>query len=214
MLPRGTIDPWDTLLLGVECIVCRAILHDKEAERAKMPGAAAPMCDDCVRVAMDGFLDHVVAVAIAREGDDGNVVSLMVQRAATNAKLPLHWEDPGGKVEFGESYAAAALREMEEEVGLPRSVQITKVGSMTNSKRKIHVFVGEAPVGWEPTLREGQEAAAWVPVEDRANLAPQLGSVVRVTHFLRRACERGLLRRDVVQVALELEQDADRPVSR
>ena len=51
-------------------------------------------------------------------------------------------------------------------------------------------------------------------MEDRAGLAPQLGSVVRVTHFLRRACERGLLRRGVAQVALELEQDADRPLSR
>jgi 8-oxo-dGTP diphosphatase len=53
----------------------------------------------------------VVAGLITRA--DGRV--LITQRTATQA-LPLQWEFPGGKVEDGESPAAALARELREEI--------------------------------------------------------------------------------------------------
>jgi 8-oxo-dGTP diphosphatase len=53
----------------------------------------------------------VVAGVITRA--DGRV--LITQRTATQS-LPLQWEFPGGKVEDGESPAAALARELREEI--------------------------------------------------------------------------------------------------
>jgi 8-oxo-dGTP diphosphatase len=53
----------------------------------------------------------VVAGLIAR--DDGAI--LITQRREDQA-LPLYWEFPGGKVELGESPAAALARELREEI--------------------------------------------------------------------------------------------------
>ena len=54
----------------------------------------------------------VVAAVIER---DGNV--LICQRKRTDSH-PLKWEFPGGKVETGESSAAALQRELEEELAI------------------------------------------------------------------------------------------------
>ena len=53
----------------------------------------------------------VVCALIAREGR-----VLLAQRPA-DKHLPLKWEFPGGKVESGESPAAAIVREIREELG-------------------------------------------------------------------------------------------------
>lgn len=54
----------------------------------------------------------VVAGLMARDGE-----VLITQRRADQA-LPLQWEFPGGKVEPGESPAAALARELDEEIGV------------------------------------------------------------------------------------------------
>ena len=52
-------------------------------------------------------------------GDDRRI--LITQRRADQA-LPLQWEFPGGKVEPGESPAAALVRELQEELGVTVAV--------------------------------------------------------------------------------------------
>ena len=57
-------------------------------------------------------LKQVVAAVIVR----GSRV-LICQRTATQP-FPLQWEFPGGKVEAGEAWAAALVRELREELGI------------------------------------------------------------------------------------------------
>src|SRR4051812_2166768 len=48
--------------------------------------------------------------------EDGQV--LLVRRSKTDPNRPGDWDYPGGGVESGEDYAAAAARELLEEVGI------------------------------------------------------------------------------------------------
>ncbi|UKT62795.1 8-oxo-dGTP diphosphatase MutT [Pedobacter mucosus] len=56
----------------------------------------------------------LVACAIIKD-DFGNI--LVAQRSA-NMTLPLKWEFPGGKVENGETYEQAIVREIREELSI------------------------------------------------------------------------------------------------
>ncbi|MGL4729194.1 MAG: NUDIX hydrolase, partial [Bosea sp. (in: a-proteobacteria)] len=64
-------------------------------------------------ITQNGIIRPTLAVSLAMFRDDGHVL------IATRTKPPAAhvWSLPGGRVEPGETLAAAALREMEEEVG-------------------------------------------------------------------------------------------------
>ena len=59
----------------------------------------------------------VAAVIPERDGDEGDRRALLMRRALEPRRG--YWTPPGGFVELGESTEEAALRESEEEVGLP-----------------------------------------------------------------------------------------------
>ncbi len=60
------------------------------------------------------------AVAVVLLADhEGRACFLITRRAATLSKHRGQWALPGGRIDRGESATGAALRELEEEVGLP-----------------------------------------------------------------------------------------------
>ena len=61
---------------------------------------------------------HIALALIWREGE-----VLVARRRADAEHLPGCWEFPGGKVELGETPAAACLREAREEIGM--EIEIT-----------------------------------------------------------------------------------------
>lgn len=58
------------------------------------------------------FVTEVVAAVIERGG------RILIGQRKNEGHHPLKWEFPGGKVEAGETPAAAAVRELEEELGI------------------------------------------------------------------------------------------------
>ena len=98
----------------------------------------------------------VVAVAAGiLQLDDGQI--LLASRPA-DKPWPGYWEFPGGKIEPGESAAAALNRELEEELG----IQVTRARPWITLRHQyqtacihLHCFVVEA---WQgiPSPREGQ----------------------------------------------------------
>jgi 8-oxo-dGTP pyrophosphatase MutT (NUDIX family) len=65
----------------------------------------------------DGLRPAAVAVTIV-PGDDGQPCFLLTRRAGGLRAHPGQWALPGGRVDHGETAVDAALRELEEEVGL------------------------------------------------------------------------------------------------
>lgn len=101
----------------------------------------------------------VVGALIKRDG-----LVLLAQRAC--ADLNGKWEFPGGKVEPGESHAAALQREIEEELGI--SIEVGgRVASQAFSVRGrsycLHVYWATITEG-EPRPDE-HHALAWVALD-------------------------------------------------
>jgi len=121
-----------------------------------------------------------VAASIVRV-PDGRV--LMAERTAGQLS-PGFWELPGGKIDPGESAQGAAIRELEEEIGI-RALSITPWISYEHPFRlrriRVHFFKVDK---WEgsPHGREGQRLA-WIDASSPA-VAPILPSVERVLDAL------------------------------
>jgi 8-oxo-dGTP pyrophosphatase MutT (NUDIX family) len=61
---------------------------------------------------------RAAAVAVAIVDDDEELALLLTRRAARMRAHPGQWALPGGRTDDGETAVAAALRELEEELGL------------------------------------------------------------------------------------------------
>ena len=121
-----------------------------------------------------------VASSIVR-APDGRV--LMAQRTPGQLS-PGFWELPGGKIDPGESAQMAAIRELEEEVGV-RALSLSPWISYEHPFRlrriRVHFFKVAKWVG-TPHGREGQRLA-WIDASNPA-VSPILPSVERVLDAL------------------------------
>lgn len=120
--------------------------------------------------------------AIARRGD----ALLLIERGRGAAVG--EWSVPGGRVEFGETLAEAARREMAEETGLDVVVGDV-IGWVERVSAEHHfVIVDFAVTVVGGTLHAGDDAvdAKWVPVDD-------LGSVKLVDGLLAFLHEHGVI---------------------
>lgn len=99
---------------------------------------------------------------------DGSGRSLLIRRSATNRHFVGQWEWPGGKVDPGESFDVAALREVKEETGL--DVELAGLAGAMEfemTARRIIVLCLEARlIGGELKLSEEHDDSAWVKFSD------------------------------------------------
>lgn len=108
----------------------------------------------------------VVAVALLR--DDGHI---LMQRRPDGKQHGGLWEFPGGKIDPGEGPVEAALREMEEELGVGLEAHALMPVSFAQSepqregRRRVLLLLYAARV-WQgqPDAREGQQFS-WVAPE-------------------------------------------------
>ena len=93
---------------------------------------------------------------------------LLLRRSAANKHFVGKWEWPGGKVDPGEDFTHAVLRETKEEAGL--DIEITGLAGATSfDMLRVHVVVlcMEARLtGGTLTLSEEHDAAEWVPLAE------------------------------------------------
>jgi 8-oxo-dGTP diphosphatase len=101
---------------------------------------------------------------------DGQQRCLLMRRSSFNRNFAGCWEWPGGKVDDGEDFATALLREAREETGL--AVQITGLaGAMTYEMAAAHIVLlcmEASRVSGELRLSEEHDDLAWVPLGELA----------------------------------------------
>lgn len=119
------------------------------------------------------FRRSSVLVAFWREGHDLKV--LLTKRAETLSGHPGQMSFPGGKLEPGESWTDGALRETEEEVGIPRDT-VEVLGRLDDAWSGAgHLLV--PIVGWlpdRPTTRPNPAEVAEIHMPSvRGLLAPE-----------------------------------------
>ncbi len=109
-------------------------------------------------------LTQVAVVIIERRAADGRREVLFAQRPVGKAYAG-YWEFPGGKIEAGESLEAAAIREIDEELGITIR-KVTPWRTQHFSYPHAHValqFCHTTAWSGAPQSREGQ-AFAWQPI--------------------------------------------------
>jgi 8-oxo-dGTP diphosphatase len=111
----------------------------------------------CLKKAMK----NITVVAAVIRNQEGHV---LLTRRPIGTHMGGLWEFPGGKIEDGESPAAALVREIDEELGLRIEVAdpITFAVHEESDLRIVLLFYSAAIVSGKPHPHEGQ-SIAWVP---------------------------------------------------
>jgi 8-oxo-dGTP diphosphatase len=126
---------------------------------------------------------HVVGAAIAQSN------KCLVTQRGPGMSLPGKWEFPGGKVEVGESAAAALVREIYEELGLDIAVgALLGTGSAKVGIKLVKLEVyGARITGGTLALREHAQAI-WASADDLIAFdwaEADIPSVPKVSEWLR-----------------------------
>lgn len=109
--------------------------------------------------------EYVALAVVIRDG------CVLVARRKKNIFLGGYWEFPGGKREPGESYAACALRELEEETSV-KAKTIRELYPIRHDYTKKRVVLQPylcEYLGGEAQARDNAEVR-WVPLEELRTL--------------------------------------------
>jgi 8-oxo-dGTP diphosphatase len=124
---------------------------------------------------------------------DGQGRTLLIHRSSHNRSFVGCWEWPGGKVDPGEDFAVAVVREAQEEVGL--DIEITGLAGATQFAMPMLTVVllcMEARItGGEIHLSEEHDAYDWVPLGELGarKLAGVMGDFM-IAYAARRAGQK------------------------
>jgi 8-oxo-dGTP diphosphatase len=95
---------------------------------------------------------------------------LILKRSTLNKNYPEKWELPGGKLNPGETFADALVREVSEETGL--RIEIDHLAGAVESElpewRIVHLVMTARAIPGEIRLSSEHTDFAWVAVDDLA----------------------------------------------
>lgn len=114
------------------------------------------------------MINHVYGLAVRALISDDNGKILIIKRSTDSKTNPGKWEFPGGKVDPGESFDQALLREVYEETRLKISLDHVVGASEQNLHviRAVHIIMSGNIIGGGLSLSSEHDGYAWVFFED------------------------------------------------
>lgn len=114
------------------------------------------------------MIEYVFGLAVRALLTDENGKILIIKRSTTSKTNPGKWELPGGKVDSGESFDQALIREVYEETNL--KIKLDHVVGVCEQNlpliRAIHIVMSGEIVDGYLNLSSEHEGYAWVFFED------------------------------------------------
>ncbi len=113
------------------------------------------------------MINHVYGLAVRVLLTDQEGKILILKRSTDSKTNPGKWELPGGKVDQGESFDHALIREVYEETNLKISLEHVVGASEQNLHiiRAVHIIMSGKIVEGELNLSSEHEGYAWVLIE-------------------------------------------------
>ena len=117
------------------------------------------------------MIEYVFGLAVRVLLRDENGKILILKRSTDSKTNPGKWELPGGKVDQGESFDHALIREVHEETNL--KIALDHVTGICEQNlpliRAVHIIMSGKIVEGELNLSSEHEGYAWVFFEDLCN---------------------------------------------
>jgi 8-oxo-dGTP diphosphatase len=111
---------------------------------------------------------RAAGAVVWRRGPDDQPETLLIHRPRYG-----DWSFPKGKLKRGESDEEAALREVEEEVGirgtLGEELATTSYRDAKGRRKTVRYWAIELPEGVEPIAGDGVDELRWAPLEEAAD---------------------------------------------
>ena len=114
------------------------------------------------------MIEYVFGLAVRAIITDEEGKILIIKRASDSKTNPGKWELPGGKVDQGESFDKALLREVYEETNLKITLDNVVGASQQNLPliRAVHIIMSGKIVEGELNLSSEHEGYAWEYIEN------------------------------------------------
>jgi 8-oxo-dGTP diphosphatase len=114
------------------------------------------------------LIEYVFGLAVRALITDEDGKILILKRSVDSKTNPGKWELPGGKVDQGEAFDKALIREVLEETQLKISLDNVIGASQQNLPliRAVHIIISGKIVGGELNLSDEHEGYAWEYLEN------------------------------------------------
>lgn len=129
------------------------------------------MAEKCFKLAVSVFIDN------------GNDEFLLIQRSSESGHYAGCWETPGGKVDEGESFDQALLREVKEETGL--TISLDAVAGVTEFElphiKVVMLYMKGTLVSGEVKLSHEHQDFQWCKLSEinTKELTPALRQIIK-----------------------------------